>query len=40
MGVSKTPITTMGGMKILPNTDLRNCSIKSTDALILPGGDT
>lgn len=40
LGVSKTPITTMGGMKILPEIDLKNCSIKSIDALILPGGDT
>ncbi|MBS4535693.1 glutamine amidotransferase [Clostridium sp. D2Q-14] len=40
VGVAKTPITTMGGMKILPDIVLEECSIKNTDALILPGGDT
>lgn len=40
LGVEKTPITTMGGLKILPDITLEECSMKSTDALILPGGDT
>jgi putative intracellular protease/amidase len=30
----------MGGLKILPDIKLEECSIKNTDALILPGGDT
>ena len=40
LGVEKTPVTTMGGLKILPDIELGDCSIKNTDALILPGGDT
>ena len=40
LGVEKTPVTTMGGLKILPDIKLEECSIKNTDALILPGGDT
>ncbi|QHI71023.1 type 1 glutamine amidotransferase family protein [Aminipila terrae] len=40
IGVTKTPITTMGGLKILPDIKLEECNIKNTDALILPGGDT
>jgi putative intracellular protease/amidase len=39
LGVEKTPVTTMGGLKILPDIELKECSIKNTDALILPGGD-
>lgn len=40
LGVEKTPVTTMGGLKILPDIKLEDCSMKNTDALILPGGDT
>ncbi|MGF7047641.1 putative intracellular protease/amidase [Paenibacillus sp. DS2015] len=40
VGIEKTPITTMGGLKILPDIKLDECSIESTDTLILPGGDT
>lgn len=40
MGMEKTPVTTMGGLKILPDIILDECKIESTDALILPGGDT
>jgi putative intracellular protease/amidase len=40
VGMDKTPVTTMGGLKILPDIKLDECSIESTDALILPGGDT
>ncbi|MFC0216530.1 type 1 glutamine amidotransferase family protein [Paenibacillus chartarius] len=40
VGMEKTPVTTMGGLKILPDIKLDECSIESTDALILPGGDT
>ncbi|AHV95732.1 type 1 glutamine amidotransferase family protein [Paenibacillus sabinae] len=40
VGIEKTPVTTMGGLKILPDIKLDECSIESTDALILPGGET
>lgn len=40
VGNELTPITTMGGLKILPDIKLDDCSIESADALILPGGDT
>ncbi len=40
LGVDKNPVTTMGGLKILPDIKLEECYIKNTDALILPGGDT
>ncbi|OPA74189.1 glutamine amidotransferase [Paenibacillus selenitireducens] len=40
VGIEKTPVTTMGGLKILPDIKLDECSIASTDTLILPGGDT
>ena len=40
MGIEKTPITTMGGLKILPDVNLGGCSIENADALILPGGNT
>ncbi|WP_339366057.1 DJ-1/PfpI family protein, partial [Vallitalea maricola] len=38
--VEKNYITTMGGLRILPDIDLKECNIKETDALILPGGET
>ncbi|MEK5505728.1 type 1 glutamine amidotransferase family protein [Paenibacillus sp. FSL P4-0113] len=40
VGLEKTPVTTMGGLTILPDIKLDECSIESTDALILPGGNT
>jgi len=40
VGIEKTPVTTMGGLKILPDIKLDECNIESTDALILPGGET
>ncbi|MFF2480063.1 type 1 glutamine amidotransferase family protein [Paenibacillus sp. NPDC058071] len=36
----KSPVTTMGGLKILPEITLDECSMKSGDLLILPGGET
>ncbi|ASA25710.1 type 1 glutamine amidotransferase family protein [Paenibacillus donghaensis] len=36
----KTLVTTMGGLKIMPDINLKECSMASTDTLILPGGDT
>ncbi|TQR44035.1 type 1 glutamine amidotransferase family protein [Paenibacillus popilliae] len=40
VGLEKTPITTMGGLKVIPDISLDECRIESADALILPGGDT
>lgn len=40
VGIEKTPVTTMGGLKISPDIQLDECMIKNSDALILPGGDT
>lgn len=40
VGIEKTPVTTMGGIKIMPDMKLEECNIESTDALILPGGNT
>jgi putative intracellular protease/amidase len=40
VGNEMTPVTTMGGLKILPDIKLDDCNIESADALILPGGDT
>ncbi len=40
VGINKNPITTMGGLKILPEIELKNCNIEETVALILPGGNT
>lgn len=40
VGIEKTPVTTMGGLKILPDIKLDECNIENTDILILPGGDT
>jgi len=40
VGITKTPITTMGGLKILPEIELKEGSVTDTAALILPGGNT
>jgi putative intracellular protease/amidase len=40
VGIEKAVVTTMGGLKILPDIRLDECGIESTDALILPGGNT
>ncbi|GBF74431.1 glutamine amidotransferase [Paenibacillus sp. 598K] len=40
VGIDKTPVTTMGGLKILPDLTVEECVMTSADALILPGGDT
>ncbi|MGO4696354.1 type 1 glutamine amidotransferase family protein [Paenibacillus sp. 2TAB26] len=40
VGVDKNPATTMGGLKILPAISVEECSLESTDVLVLPGGDT
>ena len=40
VGIQKAPAVTMGGLKILPDAALDECSFKNAAALILPGGDT
>lgn len=40
VGMDKTPVTTMGGLTIMPDILLSECSLTSTDTLILPGGNT
>ncbi len=40
VGTKKAPVITKGGLKILPDIELDECSIENADALILPGGDT
>lgn len=40
VGLDKTPVTTMGGLKILPDMKLEECSLENIGALILPGGET
>lgn len=40
VGINKNPITTMGGLEILPEIELKECNIEETVALILPGGNT
>lgn len=40
VGIEKTPVTTMGGLKILPDIQLDELDIERADALILPGGNT
>jgi putative intracellular protease/amidase len=40
LGRDKTPVTTMGGLKITPEISLADWNLQNTKALILPGGDT
>lgn len=40
VGVDQSPVTTMGGLKILPSISVDECHLESTDVLILPGGET
>ncbi len=40
VGNQKTPVITMGGLRILPDMELDECSFENADALLLPGGDT
>lgn len=40
VAAQKAPVVTMGGLKILPDAALDECSFENVDALILPGGDT
>jgi putative intracellular protease/amidase len=40
VGITKAPITTMGGLQILPDITAEELDMNNTAALILPGGDT
>ncbi|MQR94446.1 type 1 glutamine amidotransferase family protein [Fictibacillus phosphorivorans] len=40
VGADKDIITTMGGLRIQPDISIEECSLKSKDLLILPGGNT
>ncbi|MBY0201781.1 putative intracellular protease/amidase [Paenibacillus intestini] len=40
VGLEKTQVITMGGLKITPDITVDECNITSVDALILPGGNT
>lgn len=40
VSIHNHPITTMGGVKILPSIAIDQCRLKSNDILILPGGNT
>lgn len=40
VGANKEMITTMGGMSIKPDISLDECTLGSTDLIILPGGNT
>ncbi|WP_151736778.1 type 1 glutamine amidotransferase family protein ['Paenibacillus yunnanensis' Narsing Rao et al. 2020] len=40
VGIDKSAITTMGGLTILPDISLQECSLTNADMLILPGGET
>ena len=39
VGFDKNPVTTMGGVKILPSIAIEECIFESTDVVILPGGN-
>lgn len=40
VGSTLTPITTMGGMRIVPDKSIADVAFSEGDLLILPGGDT
>ncbi|MFJ7736360.1 type 1 glutamine amidotransferase family protein [Lysinibacillus sp. NPDC097287] len=40
VGIDKNPVTTMGGVKILPRISIEECILESTDLIVLPGGNT
>ncbi|UTR13323.1 glutamine amidotransferase [Salipaludibacillus sp. LMS25] len=40
VGANKEIITTMGGLSIKPDISLAECTLESTDLIILPGGNT
>lgn len=40
VGLNKTPVTTMGGLTLLPDIEISACNMEDAVALILPGGET
>lgn len=40
VGIDKDLITTMGGLKVIPEISMDECVFHSEDVLILPGGET
>ncbi|MCQ6962893.1 type 1 glutamine amidotransferase family protein [Methanolobus chelungpuianus] len=40
VGLTKEPVVTMGGVRILPDVSLEECAAVDAGVLILPGGDT
>lgn len=40
VGMNKMPVTTMGGLTLLPDIEISECNIEDATALLLPGGDT
>lgn len=40
VGVNENPITTMGGLKVIPEISIKSCHLEKDDMLILPGGET
>ncbi|MCC3866255.1 glutamine amidotransferase [Terrisporobacter petrolearius] len=40
VGIDKDPITTMGGLRVIAEISMDECSLHSEDVLILPGGET
>lgn len=40
VGINKNPVTSMGGVTILPRRSIEECQVGSADVLILQGGNT
>jgi putative intracellular protease/amidase len=40
VGLTKEPVVTMGGVRILPDVSFQECTAEAAGVLILPGGDT
>lgn len=40
VGMDKNPVTTMGGLKILPSISVDDCTLERADIIVLPGGNT
>lgn len=40
VGLTKEPVVTMGGVYIIPDISIDECTTDNADVLILPGGDT
>lgn len=40
VGAHKHPVTTMGGLKVIPNMSVDECMLENNDVVILPGGNT